>query len=141
MPKPKNKYDLQHQINVVRYQQMIDSFYDEAVREAVAIGSIAKVDVSVPFTFEHYPITKQRINTTVERLRDSIKTCVVNGVMSEWTLANNKNNELCNMVFGDNIGKLTQAQYRRYYSTNEAARDAFLARKINGFDLSENVWR
>ena len=44
---------------------------------------------------------------------------------SEWILANNKNNELCNVVFGDNVARLTQAEYRRYYSTNGKALDAF----------------
>lgn len=39
------------------------------------------------------------------------------------------------------MGKLTQEQYRRYYSTNEEARDAFIARKQNGLSLSERVWR
>ena len=60
---------------------------------------------------------------------------------SEWTLANNKNNELCNVVFGDNVARLTQAEYRRYYSTNGKALDAFLARKEAGLSLSDRVWR
>lgn len=45
------------------------------------------------------------------------------------------------MLFGKNKGKLTQEQYRRYYSTNLAARDAFIARKQNGLGLSERVWQ
>ena len=49
--------------------------------------------------------------------------------------------ELCNRVFGDNVGKLTDEQYRRYYSTNGEARDAFLERKANGLNLSDRVWR
>ena len=35
----------------------------------------------------------------------------------------------------------SQAQYRRYFSTNGAALDAFLARKENGLNLSDRVWR
>ena len=45
------------------------------------------------------------------------------------------------MLFRKNKGKLTQEQYHRYYSTNEAARDAFIARKQNGLGLSDRVWR
>ena len=44
------------------------------------------------------------------------------------------------MVFGDNVGKLTQEQYRRYYGTNDKARDAFINRKENGMNLSDRVW-
>lgn len=44
-------------------------------------------------------------------------------------------------MFGNNIGRLTQAQYRRYFSSNDDARQAFLARKEQGLNLSERVWR
>ena len=65
----------------------------------------------------------------------------MNGIRSEWTLANNKNSELARQVFGDNVGKLTQEQYRRYFSTNDSAREAFEKRKVNGLNLSDRVWR
>ena len=65
----------------------------------------------------------------------------MNGIRSEWTLANNKNSELARQVFGDNVGKLTQEQYRRYFSTNDNAREAFEKRKVNGLNLSDRVWR
>lgn len=63
------------------------------------------------------------------------------GVEAEWTLANNKSSALSQLVFGNNIGRLTQAQYRRYFSSNDDARQAFLARKEQGLNLSERVWR
>lgn len=65
----------------------------------------------------------------------------MNGIRSEWTLANNKNSELARQVFGDNVGKLTQEQYRRYFNTNDSAREAFEKRKVNGLNLSDRVWR
>ncbi len=66
---------------------------------------------------------------------------VVNAVKSSWTLANNKNNELCNLVFGHKNKRLSKEQEQRYYSNNEQARQAFLERKVGGLDLSERVWR
>ena len=38
------------------------------------------------------------------------------------------------------MGKLSQAQYRRYFSTNDEAREAFIQRKTNGLKLSDRVW-
>ena len=38
------------------------------------------------------------------------------------------------------MGKLSQAQYRRYFSTNDEAREAFIQRKTNGLNLSDRVW-
>jgi hypothetical protein len=43
------------------------------------------------------------------RLQKDVETVIVNGVRSEWTLANNKNNALCDRVFGENKYKLTKA--------------------------------
>lgn len=77
----------------------------------------------------------------LEWLSKSTETAIVNGIDSEWTLANNKNNELSRRVFGDNIGRLTQEQYRRYFSTNDDARQAFIQRKENGLNLSDRVWK
>ena len=93
------------------------------------------------FSFDDYPITRKRTERLLAGLKSRIEAVVVNGIKAEWTLANNKNNELANRVFGDNIGKLSQAQYRRYYSTNQAARDAFIARKVGGLDLADRVWQ
>jgi len=55
-------------------------------------------------------------------------------------LNNNKNNALARRLFGDNVGKLTAARYRRYFSTNGAALDAFIGRKERGMGLSDRVW-
>lgn len=142
MPKPTNKYDRQHLLNLQRIQAQIEAIYREATREAAAIGvSITDFNPDKPFEFGDYPLTLRRVESLMLRFKAAVEVCVANGVESEWTLANNKNNELANRVFGRNIGRLTQEQYRRYYSTNEAARDAFLQRKVGGLTLSDRVWR
>lgn len=44
-------------------------------------------------------------------------------------------------MFGADSKSLPEAIARRYYSTNEQARDVFIARKNSGLGLSDNVWR
>lgn len=142
MPKPKNKFDQQHLLRIARLVRQINLIYTQAAKEAAAIGvSIDDFDPDKIFTFSDYPQTKQRVDALMQRLHQNVEFCVVNGVNSEWTLANNKNNELCNQVFGSDVGRLTEAQYRRYYTTNETARDAFLQRKEAGLNLSDRVWK
>ena len=142
MPKKQNRYDLRHRHNAQVYEKQLDAVYKEAVREAVAISStIGQIKPDAMFSFDDYPITRKRTERLLAGLKSRIEAVVVNGIKAEWTLANNKNNELANRVFGDNIGKLTQVQYQRYYSTNQAARDAFIARKVGGLDLSDRVWQ
>lgn len=136
-----NKWEQQHLKNLLSYQAMIDEVYNTAAREAAAIGvSIHKINPNRAFSFADYPSTARRIETLLESLKLGLQTVIVNGVRSEWTLANNKNNELCNQVFGDNVEKLPQAAYKRYYSSNPEALEAFIQRKEAGLRLSDRVW-
>lgn len=142
MPQPKNKYDREHLRNLQILQRQIDAIYLMATREAAAIGAnISGFNPDRPFTFADYPQTAARVNDLMAQLRSMLEVCIVNGIDSEWTLANNKNNVLADRVFGSRKGKLSEAQYRRYYSTNEAARDAFIKRKEAGMNLSQRVWK
>ena len=136
-----DKWEAQHRRNVERYARMIDGIYEEAAREAASlcIPLTGVFNPDKPFSFADYPLTRQRVQKLLESLKKGVETAIVNGVRSEWTLANDKNNELCRRVFGDNVGRLTEEQYRRYYSNNDKARDAFIARKTAGLDLSDRV--
>lgn len=136
-----DKWETQHRRNLRAYERQIEEIYLEAVREAASIGGIiGNFSPDKPFSFSDYPITQHRVEKLLKQLENSLFVAIVNGVRSEWTLANNKNNELCNQVFGDAVGFLTEAQYRQYYSTNSRAEEAFLARKDNGLNLSDRVW-
>ena len=137
-----NKYDREHLRRLALYQRMIDDIYDQYAAEAAQIGAtVGNLAPDVLFSFSDYPLTRKKVNSLMSGLKKDLLACVVNGITSEWTLANNKNNELARMVFGDNVGKLSQAQYRKYFSTNDEAREAFLSRKVAGLGLSDRVWR
>lgn len=142
MVKKQNKYDLRHKRNIKVYELQMDAIYREAIREAVSIsGTVGQIKPDTLFSFDDYPITRKRIENLMSGLKSRMQAVVLNGINTEWTLANNKNSELANRVFGKNVGKLSEAQYRRYYSTNEEARDAFAQRKTGGLNLSQRVWR
>ena len=142
MAKKQNNYDKKHNQNIKTYTLQLYAIYREAIKEAVSIsGTVGNIKSDKPFSFDDYPITRKRIDHLMSSLQSDIQAVIVNGIKAEWTLANNKNSELANRVFGKNVGKLTQAQYRRYYSTNDAARQAFQQRKVGGLNLSDRVWR
>lgn len=138
----KNKYDRQHLRNLSVYELRIDEIYRQAVEEAARIGSSIKtVKGDGIFSFGDYPATRRRVAKLMSGLQQNMLSVVLNGIDAEWTLANNKNNELARQVFGKKIGQLSQAQYRRYFSTNDSARQAFQTRRVGGLNLSERVWR
>ena len=141
MPKL-NPYDRTHLSHLTSYERKILQLYNEAVRKvALAASSIQGFNSENIFSFNNYPILRAQVNKLLSGLNQNVQAAIVNGIEAEWTLANNKNSELARQVFGDNIGKLSQAQYRRYFSNNDTALQAFLSRKEGGLDLSQRVWK
>lgn len=142
MPKQQlNKYDKKHLANLKAYERQIDRIFQSAVREAAKIsGIVSDFNPDKQFSFKDYPATSKRVEKLLTWLKNDIESVVLKGIDHEWTLSNNKNNELSNRVFGDNVGKLTEQQYRRYYRNNEEARDAFKTRQEEGLSLSDRVW-
>ena len=137
-----NKYDSQHWRNQAAYELQVDAIYRAAAKEAAALGvSIKDFNPDRLFSFSDYPNTRKKIEKLLSDLQTGIMAVIVNGIRSEWTIANQKNDELARQVFGDNVGKLTKEQERRYFSTNGAARDAFIKRKTDGLGLSDRVWK
>lgn len=142
MAKRNNKWDNQHLRNTGLYTRQINSLYQSLIQEAAAIGtSVNDFNPNKPFSFADYPQTKARLDKLLKKLQGGVQTIIVNGIESEWTLSNNKNSELARQVFGNNIGKLSQSQYRKYFSTNETAREAFISRKTAGLTISDRVWK
>ena len=137
-----NKYDSQHWRNQAAYERQVDAIYRAAAKEAAALGvSIKDFNPDRLFSFSDYPNTRKKIEKLLNDLQSGVTAVIVNGIRSEWTLANNKNDELARQVFGDSVGKLTKELERRYFSTNGAARDAFIKRKTDGLGLSDKVWK
>lgn len=137
-----NKYDSQHWRNQAAYERQIDAIYRTAAKEAATLGvSIKDFNPDRLFSFSDYPNTKKKIEKLLNDLQSGVTAVIVNGIRSEWTLANNKNDELARQVFGDSVGKLTKELERRYFSTNGAAREAFIKRKTDGLGLSDRVWK
>lgn len=142
MPKPTD-YDKTHLRNMAAIGTRIDRIFKKAAEEAAKIG--VSIKTALPedriFSFDDYPATKKQIERLMTALQESMETTIVSGVRSAWTLSNNKNNALVSRIFGDRVGELSKEQYRRYFSTNGAALDAFLQRKAQGLNLSDRVWR
>lgn len=142
MPKPTD-YDKTHLRNMAAIGTRIDRIFKKAAEEAAKIGVSIKAPLPEDriFSFDDYPETRKQIERLMTALQESMETTIVSGVRSAWTLSNNKNNSLVSRIFGDRVGDLSKEQYRRYFSTNGAALDAFLQRREQGLNLSDRVWK
>lgn len=139
---PKKDYDKIHRTNMDVYARKIQAIYNSAIKEAASIGvTIHDFNPDKLFSFADYPITAARVEKLVKSLQNNIETVILDGTKHEWTLSNNKNNELARRVFGDSISKLSKVQEQRYFSNNLDALAAFQKRKVAGLGLSQRVWK
>lgn len=138
----KDKYGKIHDKEVAALLLEIDGLYSDLADTVGFIGatSASSVDKNVPFSLSDYPSIKSRIDKALAKLAKKLGIAIVNGVRSQWTLANNKNNELCSVVFGAIINYITEEQRRQYFNNNQKALEAFLKRKEAGLSLSQKVW-
>lgn len=146
-PQGINRHDAQHRKNLSRYERQIDEIHKWAIREAVSIAStITHISHDEIFSFDKYPITKQRLDKLLSSMQREMEAVVVNGIRAEWELSNAKNDEVAKRVIGKRwIGKAGGVHVvrnsRRYFNRNEEALNAFLTRVEGGMNLSERVWK
>ena len=66
------------------------------------------------FSFSDYPSTRRKIEKLLSDLQAGITAVIVDGIRSEWTLSNEKNDELARQVFGgEGADELTKERERR----------------------------
>lgn len=135
------KYDELHSKRLASIERKIKAAYKKAAEDASKLATAPHLSSKKTYKLDDYPQAKKQADRIIEELQESVETIIVDGIESEWTLANNKNNELSQIVFGDNVGKLTNEQYQRYFSNNHEALQAFIARKQAGMNLSDRVWK
>lgn len=137
-----DSHDLQHLRNLARYDGEIKRIYDDIIAEMARLSALVPgFNPDRAFSFKDYPTVAAHADRLFERLSERVEVVIANGVDAEWTLSNNKNSELSRRVFGDALGRLSPEQERRYFTSNDPAREAFKARKTAGLNLSDRVWR
>lgn len=136
-----NKWDARNKRNMAAVQRAIDELFKELSREAALIASVVSADGSKPFSFDDYPMTKQRVDRLLRDMRNGVQTVVLDGIDLGWKLGNDKNDALVDEYFGVNVSQLSPEQQRRYYTNNAEAQAAFKTRRENGLNLSDRVWR
>lgn len=135
-------YNKRHLLRMALYQKKVDALFDAVTRDVAALGwQAAKSLGKKPFSFDDYPTAKKKFDDILATFKKNLLMVVVNGVNSEWELANEKNDKLADLLFSSRATRLTAEEKRRFYKNNEDALEAFRERKTNGLNLSDKVWR
>lgn len=140
-----DQYEKKHRSLLSEIDKRIKDLYREAIGQMAILS--AQIDPTayaemVSWSFGTLPPWMQsRIDEIMATLHDEIEVCVTNGIDAHWQLSNERNDKLCERVFGAAFASLSESQVRRYLDPNAEALEAFKRRKTNGFDLSQRIWR
>lgn len=136
-----SKWDKAHQRNLSAYARQVEQIYDQAAQEAAKLAVLIGDLDDKPFEWKDYPQTKERMDRIVNDLYHDLNATIENGINLEWQLSDKKNDELSTTMLGDRLKSLTEAQRKQYFAATAAeASKAFIERKTNGMNLSQNVW-
>ena len=143
MPR-RDKYEAQHAKNRVLYEQKIKQIFTKVCQECgMSVTQLASLVESAGENAEiaKIPAVRKVLDKLHSRLAKELKTVVIDGIKAEWTLANSKYDALVGtMVAGDLLEQMKEEQRKKMMAQNLAARDAFIARKEDGLNLSQKVW-
>lgn len=127
-----------HVDRVNGYGEKIKEAYNLAIANAVKIGVSVSFNADKPFTFLDYGKEKE-FEKIIEALNLSISTTILEGSYNEWLQSNLNNDKIVESVFnGPGIDKI---KIDNLYQRNIEALEAFQKRKIDGFDISDRIWK
>lgn len=109
------------------------------------MGEIAKLceGIEIPdgkvFHFNDYPEIATDVQKQLRAMYSELYQCVRGDITREWYYANDDVDRLVKAMFGKEAAE--QPHFAKYFQRNKQAMDAFFARKQDGLDLSQRIWR
>lgn len=120
------------------YAENVRNIYNAALGQIIDLVKGTELEDGVPFSFSEYGYSDQ-VTPILRKMYSKTYQTIRSGVEKEWILANENNDELIKAVFGKD--SIDSQQFARFFMRNKEAMDAFFARKSEGMDLSQRVWR
>jgi hypothetical protein len=139
LPNQKKAYkDLSKRLNA--YTRKIISIYETLAKESAKIATSTDFDGDGEFSFDDYPRTEKKVNALLDYYSNNMQALVYNGISDEWKNSNTLQDLLAKRVIGTFTRKIADAKQKAYFEHNNAAKKAFIERKIKGLGLSERIW-
>lgn len=132
-------YDRKQYQKSDQYAAAIDRLYNAAVADFARLAQNAKVDPDQCFSFSDMPTLQRQAQQIVNNLASKMAMIIQHGTRESWLYANKKNDEFLAHIM--NTSKIGKRQLKKMQDRNLTALDAFQARKTNGMDLSQRVWK
>lgn len=120
------------------YAANVRAIYNDSLGKIIDIVKGTELEPGVPFSFSEYGYTDE-VQPILRNMYSRVYQAIRTGIQKEWMFASENNDELVKSVFGDS--SIEDNHFARYFLRNREAMDAFFARKTQGLDLSQKVWK
>jgi len=120
------------------YAANVRAIYNDSLGKIIDIVKGTELEDGVPFSFSEYGYTDE-VQPILRNMYSRVYQAIRTGVEKEWLFASENNDELVKSVFGDS--SIEDNHFAKYFLRNREAMDAFFARKTQGLDLSQKVWK
>ena len=136
-----DEWDKNHEEDTEGLEKDIRQVFLDAILKAAAMVTLIRAfRKEKPFRFEDYPATSERLQSLLNGLSSGIESLISTAIITQWDLANSKNDSLSDSFLGKWNDELDADARSVYYARNEEARLAFQKRRIDGLSLSDKVW-
>ncbi len=139
LPNQKKAYkDLAKRLN--GYTRKILGIYAVLAEESAKIATSTGYDGDGEFSFADYPRTSKRVDALLDYYSDNMQSLIYSGISDEWKNSETLQDLLAKRVIKTFNRKIGEAKQKAFYEHNNAAKKAFVERKVKGLGLSERIW-
>lgn len=138
-----NQFEAKHIQSIIKYNRKVEAVLNQASKDLAKKISIFELKNPTAISQGSFYIRNKgleaKINTILGKLRKDIQAYIGDGVVSQWDMANLKNNKLVGK-WADGIELTKNGIPTSFNQLNLAAMDTFLTRTAAGMNLSQRVW-
>ena len=139
LPNQKTQYKKLNE-RLSRYVASVLSIYESLNKEAAKIALSTDYDGTEEFSFDDYPITKDRVHKLQQQFVSDLGGVIMSGTSEEWKNSNLLQDMIADKVLGKYVGEHKGKEFEHYYQKNSGALKAFQQRKDKGLNLSQKLW-
>ena len=122
-----------------KYAADVRNVYLKRMGELAMLCEGVEIPDGKVFHFNDYPEIATEAQKQLRAMYSELYQCVRGDVTREWYYANDDVDRLVKAMFGKEAAE--QPHFAKYFQRNKQAMDAFFARKQDGLDLSQRIWR
>lgn len=121
------------------YAVAVRGILNKRIGEIVAMCEGLEIEEDKVFKFADYEDINPQVGKKLRELYSELYQSVRGNIAQEWKYANTWNDEFVKRMFGRKC--IEDNRYAKYFAHNKDAMNAFFARKQDGLDLSQRIWK